>query len=197
MALPHADTRLMSPAGLSRRLPRRERTALRVHGGAATALSSCVGDCDGDARVTIDELLRGVAMALGDQPANACPAFGAPVSIARLVDAVDNALSGCAECGDGDVTGSEQCDDGNSTGGDGCPYTSYGADCLPCTADDEPASGGERQIAFTTAQAGELVGTPFDCDLLAGDPDAGIVLGVLVATTDVAGGTASFVVACR
>lgn len=56
---------------------------------------ACGGDCNRDGAVTIDEVLRGVALALGTG-ALPCPAYGAaPVTIDLLVGAVNNALSGC------------------------------------------------------------------------------------------------------
>lgn len=54
----------------------------------------CRGDCDGDGNVTIGEILRGVALALGAS-AEPCPAFGETVTIGDLVAAVDRALRGC------------------------------------------------------------------------------------------------------
>lgn len=56
----------------------------------------CPGDCDRNGEVTIDELLRGVGLALGTSTAP-CPAYGNPVTIDRLVAAVDRALSGCEQ----------------------------------------------------------------------------------------------------
>lgn len=59
----------------------------------------CPGDCDGDARVRVDELLAAVGVALGDTPAAVC--FAADVrrdgilSIDDLVAAVHSALTGC------------------------------------------------------------------------------------------------------
>lgn len=54
------------------------------------------GDCDGDGRVTIDELVAGVRVALGEAPPSACAAFDGDgdgaVSIAELVAAVAAAL---------------------------------------------------------------------------------------------------------
>ena len=59
----------------------------------------CVGDCDGDGHVAINELIAGVGVALGTQPLDACPAFDAnhngTVTIDELIAAVTNALSGC------------------------------------------------------------------------------------------------------
>jgi hypothetical protein len=65
----------------------------------ATA-ATCLGDCDGDHVVSIDELITGVNIALGSQPASACPALqnaDGEVDIARLISAVGKALNGCAE----------------------------------------------------------------------------------------------------
>lgn len=91
-----------------------------------------------------------------------------------------------------------------------CRYPDYGADCLPCTADDvsQPL---DADIALTTGRASARVhdvnnfgdpqqheiaddancfgipciasatGSPFDCDALAGDPTGGLDGGVLVA----------------
>jgi len=59
----------------------------------------CPGDCNGDAAVSIDELVRGVGIALGSTALDSCPAFdgGADgaVSIDELIAAVNAALGGC------------------------------------------------------------------------------------------------------
>ena len=59
----------------------------------------CVGDCDDDGTVTIDELLRGVNIALGNAVVGECPAFdcndNSSVTIDCLVKAVNAALNGC------------------------------------------------------------------------------------------------------
>jgi hypothetical protein len=60
----------------------------------AQAAEPCVGDCNGDGHVMIDELVRGVAIALTEQPDSACPAFGA-ATVVELVQAVNNAMLGC------------------------------------------------------------------------------------------------------
>ncbi len=62
------------------------------------ASAACVGDCDGNGLVTVDELLRGARMVLGTLPNNACPAMGnggARVTVAEVVAAVDALLDGC------------------------------------------------------------------------------------------------------
>jgi hypothetical protein len=61
--------------------------------------SVCPGDCNGDGRVVINELLTATTIALGTAPLSACPAAacapGAGVSIACLTRAVTAALAGC------------------------------------------------------------------------------------------------------
>jgi hypothetical protein len=87
-------------------------------GGARPALA-CPGDCNADGAVTIDELVRGVGIALGSTGLGTCPAFatgaGDAVSIDELVAAVNAALGGCpsvtptptATPGDGALTVAE------------------------------------------------------------------------------------------
>ncbi|HSP99981.1 MAG TPA: hypothetical protein VL049_22385 [Candidatus Dormibacteraeota bacterium] len=62
--------------------------------------AACVGDCNGDRRVTIDELVRGVDLALGGAGAPTCTALDSngsgDVQIEELVTAVNAALEGCS-----------------------------------------------------------------------------------------------------
>jgi predicted extracellular nuclease len=63
-----------------------------------TPPEACVGDCDDNGMVAINELVLGVNIALGGQPVNACPAFAnsqGMVDIAQLVKGVNKALNGC------------------------------------------------------------------------------------------------------
>ncbi|MBI4516079.1 MAG: matrixin family metalloprotease [Deltaproteobacteria bacterium] len=59
----------------------------------------CVGDCDDDGAVTVDELVRGVNIALGNTTLEVCPQFDSSddgsVTVDELVQAVNAALSGC------------------------------------------------------------------------------------------------------
>ena len=61
---------------------------------------SCAGDCNGNARVAIDELIRGVNIALRLAPSGDCSSFDADqngiVTIDELVRAVAAALGPCA-----------------------------------------------------------------------------------------------------
>jgi putative hemolysin len=60
---------------------------------------ACVGDCNGDRQVTVDELVRGVSIAVGSAPLAQCPAFDAngnqQVTVEELIAAVNALLSGC------------------------------------------------------------------------------------------------------
>lgn|SRR5262245_50281428 len=73
-------------------------SALLLLAAVPAALAQpCIGDCDGDGRVAIHEVTRGVRMNLGLADAAACPmmlcddALSPPVSC--LVAAVENALA--------------------------------------------------------------------------------------------------------
>ena len=80
---------------------------LRCYGSAAGGipnsfvLRECgAADCDGDLSVSVAELTRAVAIALGNRPLGSCPAADpdgdGSVSVANLVAGVDAALSGCS-----------------------------------------------------------------------------------------------------
>ena len=57
----------------------------------------CVGDCDGNGRVVIADLIIGVSIALGfDRPC--CSGYSGDVTVALLVQAVNNALTAVREC---------------------------------------------------------------------------------------------------
>ena len=60
---------------------------------------ACVGDCDGDGTVAIDELVAAVNIALGSAALSTCPAIDpngdGTATITELVIAVDDALDGC------------------------------------------------------------------------------------------------------
>lgn len=66
---------------------------------SAGALDVCVGDCDGNGAVGIDELLTGVNIALGTVVATRCPSFDVDadgdVAINEILGGVRSALDGC------------------------------------------------------------------------------------------------------
>jgi hypothetical protein len=62
-------------------------------------MASCVGDCSGTSGVAINDLVTLVNVALGSEQPSAClhgVPSGAEVDVALLVQAVKNALLGCA-----------------------------------------------------------------------------------------------------
>jgi sugar lactone lactonase YvrE len=67
---------------------------------SASASPLCTGDCNGNGRVTVDELVVGVDLALGNASRSECTAFDPPppsgaVEIDELVTAVAAAVRGC------------------------------------------------------------------------------------------------------
>lgn len=68
---------------------------------ATPVLTKCVGDCNGDGVVTVDEILIGVNIALGNLDVSACENFDAngdgQVTVDEILTAVNNALNGCPE----------------------------------------------------------------------------------------------------
>ena len=81
-------------------------------------LISCVGDCNGNGAVTIDELISTVNIALGNAQPAACVhgvLSGISVTVAVIIQAVNNALTGCTSvCGNARVEPGADCDDGGT-----------------------------------------------------------------------------------
>jgi hypothetical protein len=65
--------------------------------GEVIVESNITGDCNGDGFVTIEELIVGVNISLGNQPITNCPAYDTngdgEVTIEELIQAVNNALA--------------------------------------------------------------------------------------------------------
>jgi hypothetical protein len=88
------------------RTPSGSPTATGSRSPAATASPTptpvaCAGDCNQDSSVTVDELIKGVNIALGTTSVDACPSFDTNgdgvVTINELIAAVNRALNGCAD----------------------------------------------------------------------------------------------------
>lgn len=66
---------------------------------STTKTAACVGDCNDDAYVTIDEIIQGVNIALGLLDIEACDSFDSnhdgEVTIDELLQGVNAALTGC------------------------------------------------------------------------------------------------------
>ena len=62
-------------------------------------MPACIGDCSGDGSVTINELISGVNIALGNSAVATCPSFDrngdGSVTINELIAAVNAAQTGC------------------------------------------------------------------------------------------------------
>ena len=72
-----------------------------------TVLPPCIGDCDRDGNVTIDEIVTGLNIAQQVAPLAACVPMDAnrdaAVTVNELVSALNNALYGCPKAGGGEV----------------------------------------------------------------------------------------------
>jgi hypothetical protein len=67
---------------------------------AVASPDSCPGDCDGDGRVSVAELIRGVQCYVSPipEPGRNCEAcYTPPVGINKLIQGVNNALNGCLQ----------------------------------------------------------------------------------------------------
>jgi len=64
------------------------------------ASSGCVGDCNGDEMVAVNELVTGVNIALGNASVDTCPSFDTnedgTVAVNELIGGVNSALDGCS-----------------------------------------------------------------------------------------------------
>lgn len=62
-------------------------------------IGGCVGDCDGSGDVTVNEIVSGVNIALGNADLGVCPTFDAnqdgQVTVNELLQAVNGAVNGC------------------------------------------------------------------------------------------------------
>jgi hypothetical protein len=73
---------------------------LRCPTDAVKVGDACIGDCDNSGKVTVDEIVKGVNIVLGERPLDQCPPLdcngNGQVTVACLVQAVGAALNGCA-----------------------------------------------------------------------------------------------------
>jgi hypothetical protein len=85
-------------------------SSVGIAGGTPLATAAgvgCIGDCNGDGRVTIDEIITGVNIALGNDDASACESLagGGQVTVGEILTAVNEALNGCPEGTTGTISG--------------------------------------------------------------------------------------------
>jgi hypothetical protein len=80
-----------------------DNSVVRICGGfsASGAGPTCVGDCNHDREVTVDEILTMVNIALGNSPLSECTAADADgdgqVAVNEILSAVNAALNGCPQ----------------------------------------------------------------------------------------------------
>jgi hypothetical protein len=76
-------------------------TRLRMPAAVIYSSSNCIGDCDGDNQVRIEELTLGVSIALGEQSSGHClaldPDGDGNVEVFELIGSVRSALEGCGD----------------------------------------------------------------------------------------------------
>lgn len=93
-----------APTATATELPTSTATAISTATATApptetSAPQACTGDCDGDGSVTVDEVVRGVNIALGTLAVTECQAFDQNadtlVTVDEIVAAVNRALNGC------------------------------------------------------------------------------------------------------
>jgi hypothetical protein len=102
-SLPPTATRTASPTApvtaTSTAVETPEATPTVVAPTATPGATTCVGNCNGDTVVAINELLQGVNIALGNAELDVCPAFdnsgNGQVEVNELIIGVSNALNGC------------------------------------------------------------------------------------------------------
>jgi outer membrane protein W len=97
----HTFTRTATPTATATDTPTRTPTGgtPQVETPTPTATPKCPGDCNGDGKVSIDELILAVEAALGVRPLEDCSSLdtdrSGTLEIDELVAAVEAALNGC------------------------------------------------------------------------------------------------------
>jgi hypothetical protein len=141
----------------------------------ATHAQTCVGDCNGDGMVSINELIVGVNIDLGSQPASKCPPFQnaqGDVNIAQLIKGVNNALNGCG----GGATPTPTATPGGGTFTDKVFMIDAGSVTLPpCTTPGNSTANCSASGIFTTGLSGANAANMFPpgpITLQLGTPDA-------------------------
>ncbi|MBI3783583.1 MAG: hypothetical protein HY270_09290 [Deltaproteobacteria bacterium] len=178
--------------------------------GAASAGATCVGDCNGDGEVTIDELITMVNIAAGPGELSTCSAADAngdgAVTIDEIIQAVNIALGGFCEddfvCGNGFRGSLEECDDGGTCigGSNAGTHCIAESDChgngvcvggakLGTACADSSACGAGGTCVHCVPQGGDgcaancTTETTIRFDLVAGEPDPNDPLAIKPGTS--------------
>ena len=130
-------------------------------------VAACVGDCNNDGRVTVDETIKMANIALGKANVSTCALGGLDngnqVRIYEVVTAVKNALGHCTVDVNGDWSGTWQSDNGVESGS---------IDFLQLTQSGSRISGavnvgGAEECYSQAALSGTVSGTAFTASLTA------------------------------
>ncbi|HYD49986.1 MAG TPA: hypothetical protein VEB21_16635, partial [Terriglobales bacterium] len=69
----------------------------------AETIAACIGDCDDSTSVTVDEIVLGVSIALGNESTARCLPMDADgdgeITVDELLRSLNSALSGCPAVG--------------------------------------------------------------------------------------------------
>lgn len=127
--------------------------------GPLSAAVTCVGDCNGDGKVTVDEGITVAAIDIGDKAPSACP-FGVSgsVGIDTVVKAAGNEISGCAppRCGNGSLEPGEECDIGGTCIGNAKAG-------MHCTSDADCGGSTVGGVCESGDKAGAVCASNTDC----------------------------------
>lgn len=97
---PPSVTNTPTPEITATATPQDTATPTLVPASPTPTPSTCVGDCNGDGAVTVDELLSMVNIALGNAPVGSCLAGDGngdgQISVDEILTAVNNGLNGCS-----------------------------------------------------------------------------------------------------
>jgi cysteine-rich repeat protein len=167
-----------------------------VGASAASAVrAQCVGDCNGDGRVAINELIVGVNIALGSSAIGTCAVFDGHhdghVTINELIVGVNNATGSCPapHTPTATVTGSTPTEPVETptptpTSGGETPTVPVTPMCgngqiePPETCDDGNTADGDNCPATCIIHTCQVTATTLDADVDI-EPPAGLVLGAL------------------
>lgn len=100
-AIPSASATEAATPSQTPTVPAPTETPTSLPTATATAFQpvSCTGDCDAGGDVTVDEIIIGVNIALGNRPLDECGRFDrnqdGEVTVDEIVDAIQRALNGC------------------------------------------------------------------------------------------------------
>ncbi|MFI5366231.1 MAG: hypothetical protein ACHQ4J_11460 [Candidatus Binatia bacterium] len=149
--------------------------------------AQCAGDCDNTGKVTIDDILTMVDIALGTANVSTCTPgdtnHDSHITIDEILAAVNNALTSCpgpAVCGNGITESGEECDDGgtcigNAKAGQACTSDSECGGIAAggvCLDGGTPLNGGfvAKQLTACTSNADcGIGGTCVACKTFGGD----------------------------